>query len=304
MGTPEFAIPSLKALVQSDHHIGLVVTQPDRPKGRGRKIVPPPVKLSAERYGIETLQPESVSDKKFTDRMTRLKPDVMVVVAFGHILSKPLLALPLLGAVNIHASLLPKYRGPAPIQRALINGDKETGVTSIRLDTGLDTGDILLSRKTSIKPDDTSETLHDRLAEMGADILIETLTGFAENRILPIPQDHGKASYAPMLKKEDGRIDWRLPARKIESLIRGTTPWPGAFTFHIGKRLKIFRARVIPSSCEEAPGSVIKGFPDELRIATGKGILSIVEIQSESGKRLPVEIFLRGYPLPPGSLLD
>lgn len=304
MGTPQFAATSLEAIVQSGFPVGLVVTQPDRRKGRGRKMVPPPVKLSAERFGIRTLQPESVLNPELVDAASRVKPDILVVVAFGQILPKSLLDLPRLGAMNIHASLLPKYRGPAPIQWALINGDHETGVTSIQMDEGLDTGDILLRKKTIIQPDDTSETLHNRLAELGAQILIETLTGLTENKILPEPQDHAKASYAPMLKKEDGRIDWHRSAREIESLIRGTTPWPGAFTFHNGKRLKIFQAHAIPSNCEQAPGSVLKSFPDELHLATGEGVLSILEIQSESGKRLPIEVFLRGYRISPGSIME
>jgi len=303
MGTPEFSVPSLEALVHSGYHILLAVTQPDRPKGRGRKVSIPPVKIAAGRLGIEILQPSSIKSHEIFDRIHRLKPDALVVVAFGQILPNPFLCSPRIGAVNIHASLLPKYRGPAPIQWALINGEKETGITSIRMDEGLDTGDILMSTRVSILPDDTSATLHDRLAKIGADILIQTLKGLERGRITPIPQDHSRATYAPMLRKEDGRIDWRLPAPKIEAFIRGMTPWPQAFTFHEKKQLKILRAKALSIDEKAPPGTVIRGFADELRIAAGDGVISVVEIQGPSGKRLKTEDFLRGYRLPVGTVL-
>lgn len=304
MGTPDFAVPALKALNKSGHDVALVVTQPDRPKGRGRKVVPPPVKEVAIRLGYDVLQPASIKTDEFADRMERFKPDLFVVVAFGHILPETLLALPRIGAINIHASLLPKYRGPAPIQWAIINGERETGVTTMFMDKGLDTGDILLSAKTEITPDDTSATLHDRLAVLGADLLVRTLNGFETKDIKPVPQDHTKATYAPLLKKKDGHIDWEKPAKTLETFIRGMTPWPGAFTFHGNKRLKIFKADPVLMDVAEAPGTVIQSFPDELRVATGKGALSIKEIQGASGKRLIIKDFLRGYKLPPGTVLS
>ena len=301
MGTPRFSVPSLVALHEKQFDIVLVVTQPDRGIGRGRKIISSPVKKTAESFGLDIIQPKSIRAEWVKDRMQSLEPETLVVVAFGQILPKNLLQLPKKGAVNVHASLLPKYRGPAPIQWAIINGEKETGVTTMLMDEKMDTGDVLLSEKTFIGPEENSETLHDRLADIGADLLVKTLRGMERNEIQPVPQDHSQATYVPMLKKSDGHIDWNLPANKIEDFIRGMTPWPGAFTFFKNKRLKIFKARVVKSESGEDPGTVIRGFSDELRVATGKDILSILEIQSESGKRLPTTEFLRGFRIPPGT---
>jgi len=303
MGTPQFAVPALKALHKNDQGIALVVTQPDRPKGRGRKLTPSPVKETAINLGYSVIQPSSVRTAEFSNCIEKHTPDFIVVVAFGHIIPKNILTIPEIATINIHASLLPKYRGPAPIQWAIINEEKETGVTTMLMDEGLDTGDILLSYKLDIAPDDTSDTLHDRLADLGADLLIQTLNAFETGNIHPIPQDHSEATYAPMLKKNDGRINWERPAKALEAFIRGMTPWPGAFTFHEKKRLKIFRAKTIVMDTEASPGTVIKSFPDELWISTGKGVLSIMELQSESGKRLFIKDFLRGYKLPPGTHL-
>jgi len=304
MGTPDFAVPSLKALSENGYNVLMVVTQPDRPKGRGRKVIPPPVKEAAQRIGYDVIQPVSVKNKDFFDTITGLKPDIFIVVAYGHILPKNILAIPETGAINLHASLLPKYRGPAPIQWAIINGEKETGVTTMLMDDGLDTGDILLSSKEIITAVDTSATLHDRLAVLGADLLIKTLKSFENNDINPIAQDHASATYAPLLKKGDGRIVWEKTAEHIASFIRGVTPWPGAFTFQDNKRLKIFSAKPILVEVNEASGTVIRGFPDELRIATGKGALSVIEIQGASGKRLLIKDFLRGNQMPPGTVLN
>ena len=304
MGTPDFAVPSLKALFENGYNVLMVVTQPDRPKGRGRKIISPPVKMAAQRIGYDVIQPVSIKNKDFFNTITGLKPDILIVVAYGHILPKDILAIPETGAINLHASLLPKYRGPAPIQWAIINGEKETGVTTMLMDDGLDTGDILLSSKEQITAVDTSATLHDRLAVLGADLLIETLKAFENNDVNPIVQNHAHATYAPLLKKSDGRIVWEKTAEYIASFIRGVTPWPGAFTFHNNKRLKIYSALPLLIDVSEAPGTVIKGFPDELRIATGKGALSIIEIQGASGKRLLIKDFLRGNQMPPGTVLN
>jgi len=303
MGTPEFAVPALKALHENDQNITLVVTQPDRPKGRGRKRTPSPVKETAVNLGYSVIQPSSVRTVEFSNCIEKHVPDFIVVIAFGHIIPKNILNIPKIATINIHASLLPKYRGPAPIQWAIINEEKETGVTTMLMDEGMDTGDILLSSKLEIAPDDTSKSLHDRLAVLGADLLLQTLNTFESGDINPTSQDHSQATYAPMLKKNDGRINWEKPANALEAFIRGMTPWPGAFTFHEKKRLKIFRAKTIVMDTEASPGSVIKGFPDELWISTGKGVLTIMELQSESGKRLLVKDFLRGYKLPPGTHL-
>jgi methionyl-tRNA formyltransferase len=253
--------------------------------------------------GYSVIQPSSVRTTEFSNGIEKHTPDFIVVVAFGHIIPKDILTIPKIATINIHASLLPKYRGPAPIQWAIINEEKETGVTTMLMDEGLDTGDILISSELKIAPDDTSDTLHDRLADLGADLLIQTLNAFKTGDINPISQDHSQATYAPMLKKNDGRINWERPANTLETFIRGMTPWPGAFTFHEKKRLKIFRAKTIVMDTEASPGTVIKGFPDELWISTGKGVLSIMELQSESGKRLFIKDFLRGYKLPPGTHL-
>lgn len=304
MGTPDFAVPSLTALYKNGYNVTMVVTQPDRPKGRGCKLMPPPVKEAALCLGYEVTQPVSIRDDRFNDQITGCGADLFIVVAFGHILPKPLLELPRTGTINIHASILPKYRGPAPIQWAIINGEKETGVTTIFLDGGLDTGDILLSEIISIGPEDTSSILHDRLSVLGADLLIRTLKGLEAGDIKPLPQDHTRATYAPLLKKKDGHINWKMPAEKIDAFIRGMTPWPGSFTFYENKRLKIFKAKQVCIDVDEPPGTVIKRFPDELYIATGKGALSVMEVQGESGKRLFIKDFLRGSRICPGSVLD
>jgi len=304
MGTPEFATPALKALYKSNQNVALVVTQPDRPKGRGRKVIPPPVKEVAINLGCEVDQPASIRTVEFANRIANHKPDIIVVVAFGHIIPKNILAIPKIATINIHASLLPKYRGPAPIQWAIINGEIETGVTTMLMDEGLDTGDILLSSKIKIFSDDTSGTLHDRLANLSADVLIRTIERIETGDITPFSQDHTQATYAPLLKKNDGRMNWEMSAQTLEAFVRGMTPWPGAFTFHGKKRLKIFKAMPIIIDTVEPPGTVIKRFPDELYVATGKGALSVIEIQGESGKRLLIKEFLQGYKIPPGTILS
>jgi methionyl-tRNA formyltransferase len=300
MGTPAFAVPPLDALAAAGHRVLMAVTQPDRPVGRGRKLTPSPVKRTALRLGIALRQPEKIKTEAFTRELAALAPDVLVVVAFGRILPRALLDLPRLGAVNIHGSLLPRYRGAAPIQWAVINGEALTGVTAMLMDEGLDTGPILCSREVPIRPDDTSATLHDRLSVAGAGLLIEALEGLATGSLTPVAQDDRLATYAPMLSKKDGRIPWEKPAREVECFIRGMTPWPGAFTFHGDRRLKIFRAQPLAVETGETPGRVLPGFADELRVATGDGVLSILEIQGESGKRLAIRDFLRGCDLPPG----
>ena len=304
MGTPDFAVPSLKALHQSDHFIKLVVTQPDRPKGRGRKMVAPPVKQVASNYGYACAQPDRVTDPSFAEMLADHDPDLFVVIALGHILPEKLLKIPRFGAVNIHASLRPKYRGPAPIQWAIINGDKETGVTTMLMDKGMDTGAILLADRTPIQTDDTTAELQDRLAEMGAGLLIETLAQMAAGSLKPLPQDHQQATYAPLLKKADGRIKWETSAQAIEAFVRGMSPWPGAFTFADEKRFKILKADTIATQVDEPPGTVVQGFPDELRVATGEGVLTILEIPGASGKRLQIRDFLRGHPIEVGTVFN
>ena len=303
MGTPQFSVPGLTALHENNYDVALVVTAPDRPKGRGRKMAPTAVKRRALDLGYPVSQPVSIKSEAFLGKLEDLKPDFLVVIAFGRILPGKLLALPRLAAINIHASLLPKYRGAAPIQWAIINGEKETGVCSMMMEKELDAGDLLLSATEAIHPDDTAATLHDRLAVKAAVILIDTLKAFADNRIQPMPQDHSLATYAPMLAKDDGLINWNKSAESLVNFIRGVTPWPGAYTFLGDKRLKIFKSRLHAIEFDEFPGTVLKGFPDELRVATANGALCVEEIQGESGKRMAIKDFLRGHEIPPGSIL-
>jgi methionyl-tRNA formyltransferase len=304
MGTPDFAVPALQALHDHGDQLPLVVTQPDRPKGRGRRLVAPPVKEKAETLGYPVAQPHSVKDDLFYEEIAALQPDLFVVVAFGHILPQRLLDVPKMGAINIHGSILPKFRGPAPIHRAIIAGETETGVTTMRMDAGLDTGDILLVEKTPIHPNDTTESLHDRMAVLGATVLIKTLERLQSGSIVPVPQNNRGASYAPLLRKTEGKIDWQLPAAGIERLIRGMTPWPGTYTYLKGKRIKIWRATISPKAAAGPPGTVMRGFSDELLVSTGEGVLSILELQGESGKRLSMKDYIRGMPIAPGALFE
>ncbi len=301
MGTPGFAVPSLKALHNCDQNIALVVTQPNRPRGRGRKMHPPPIKTTALSLELNIVQPESIKTREFEALVKQINPDFIIVAAFGNILPANILAIPQIGTINIHASLLPCYRGPAPINWAIINGETLTGVTTMLMDEGLDTGDILLTAEETITARDTAATLYDRLAQRGADLIVKTLEAYADNSVQPVSQNDALATYAPMLKKQDGRINWQQPAEKLEPFVRGMTPWPGAFTFHENKRLKIFRAIPVDKSFEVPPGTVLPSFPDELEIATGNNALSILEIQGPSGKRLQIKDFLRGYKLEPGA---
>ena len=302
MGTPQFAVPTLNALHESRHEVVKVVTQPDRPKGRGRKITPSPVKKRALELVYPVYQPESIKSEKAYQLLSGLKPDVFVVVAFGRIIPKDLLLLPKQCAVNLHASLLPQYRGPAPIQWAIINGENETGVTTMCMDEGMDTGDIFLRSKVAIASSDTSATLHDRLSTAGARLMIETLDGLADGSIKPMPQNSSQASYAPLLSKKDGHIDWNLPAQKLANRIRGLTPWPGAFTFCGNMRLKVLKAGHVDMDTDQLPGTVLESFPGELRIATGQGALLIQEIQGISGKCLDAKDFLCGCSIEPGTV--
>ncbi|BBO87474.1 methionyl-tRNA formyltransferase [Desulfosarcina ovata] len=303
MGTPDFAVPPMAALHERGYRILAVVTQPDRPKGRGRKLTPPPVKQAALKFGCSVLQPETVRTEEFHRKMADLAPDLYVVAAFGQILPQSLLDIPKQGAINIHASLLPRHRGAAPIHRAIIEGDAETGITTMMMDKGMDTGDILLMDRTPIGPTETAAELHDRLSRMGAETILRTFEMLRSGTLPRMPQDHSRATYAPMLRKKDGQVDWSQPAETIDRLIRGVTPWPGAFTFSDGMRLKIFRASVLHRDISVPPGTILECIPGELRVATGKDALAIKEIQGESGKRLPIDDFLCGCRLPDGSCL-
>lgn len=301
MGTPEFAVPSLKAFIESGEEILAVVTQPDKPKGRGLEVIPPPTKVLAAKYGIPVLQPQKIRTEEFFDNIKNLNPDLICVVAYGKILPKNILDLPPHGCINVHASFLPKYRGAAPINWAIISGEKVTGITTMRMDEGMDTGDMLLRREMPIDDEDTGETLSEKLSEMGGEVLIETIKLFKEGRLDPIPQDHSQATYAPMLKKEDGNIDWKKSAEEIRNLIRGALPWPGAYTSLEGKLLKIYKARVSEGRGRSA--EVIKSNSETLRVATGMGVIDLLEIQIEGGKKLEIESFLRGRIIKEGTIL-
>lgn len=301
MGTPEFAVPSLKALIESGEEVVAVVTQTDKPKGRGLEVISPPTKVLSEKHSIPVLQPQKIRTDEFFNNIKNLNPDLICVVAYGKILPKNILDIPPYGCINVHASLLPKYRGAAPINWAIIRGERVTGITTMKMDEGMDTGDMLLKREMTIDDEDTGETLSGKLSEMGAEVLIETIKLLKEGRLNPIPQDHSQATYAPMLKKEDGNIDWKKSAEEIRNLIRGTLPWPGAYTTLEGKLLKIYKARATKDSGRL--GEVIKSNSEILRAATGIGALDILEIQIEGGKRLQTEAFLRGRRIKEGTVL-
>jgi len=300
-GTPEFAVPSLERLIAEKFAIDLVVTNQDEPSGRGYEVKAPPVKQAALRAGLEVYQPAKLKDPATVEFLSRYRPDAMVVVAYGHILPKWLIDLPRLGCINVHASLLPKYRGAAPIQWSVIRGEAVTGVTTMRIDVGLDTGDTLLKSEMAIQDDDTAETLSVRLSTVGANLLIETLQRLERGDLAAQPQDHAQATLAPILKKEDGRIDWNLPAVEIWNRIRGLRPWPGAHTTFRGKTLNIWSAPrpALDETMPLEPGTLVADRA-RLRIVCGHGtLLEPSELQLEGRKRLPVRDFLNGVKINP-----
>ena len=307
MGTPDFAVPSLKALLDSGANVVCVITQPDRPKGRGRKITPPPVKKIALQADIPLLQPEKLRDEGFLARLTEFNPDLIVLTAYGRILPAELINLPPHGTINVHASLLPKYRGAAPIQWAIINGETETGVTIMQMDEGLDTGDVLLAEKFPISPDDTAGSLFMKLAELGGTALKKALAQLRVNKLTPIKQDDSLATHAPLLKKEDGLVDWSRSAEQISCLIRGLDPWPTTYTTLSGKRFRLFTPQVVDltdyQDKGDAPGTVCRADHNGLVAKTGKGSLLIREVQPEGSKRMTVDAFLRGHPIKIGTRL-
>jgi methionyl-tRNA formyltransferase len=301
MGTPEFAVPSLQKLIDRGEMVVAVVTQPDRPKGRGQKLASPPVKIVAGDHGIAVFQPVKVRVPDFLEIIRGLRPDLIIVTAFGQILPKELLNIPRYGCINVHASLLPRYRGAAPINWCIINGETETGVTTMQMDEGLDTGDMLLKKVVPIGPDDDAQALLDLLSVVGAEALAETLDLLIAGKLNAEKQDGLLSNYAPMLKKEDGLIDWRRDPQSIRNLVRGLTPWPGAFTFLGDKTLKVYRCRVAGGS--GVPGSVLQADRSGLVIACGEGGLLVEELQLEGKKRLSARDFLAGYNITPGTIL-
>jgi len=301
-GTPQFAVPTLEKLVEAGFGVRWVVTQPDRPRGRGLALAPSPVKQSALTLGLPVTQPSAIKNNdEFRAQLTALKPDAIIVVGYGRILPQWMIDLPPLGNINLHASLLPKYRGAGPIQWAIARGENTTGVTTMRIDVGLDTGDILLQKEIPIAPDDTAETLAPRLAAIGGDLIVETLRGLQAGAIKPRPQDGTKATLAPILKKEDGRIDFRLKAREICNRLRGFQPWPGAFTTFHGKSLHVWNAAVL--TCALPPGELL--IKDDLMSVgcAGETALTLLEVQPEGKKRMAARDFIHGYHPHTGDLL-
>ncbi len=301
MGTPEFAVPSLRVLIESADDVIAVVAQPDKPKGRGRKLTPPPTKVLAEEYNIPVLQPERIRAEEFLEELKELNPDLICVTAYGKILPKDLLELPQYGCINVHASLLPKYRGAAPINWAVVRGEGETGVTTILMDEGMDTGDMLLRRGIQIQDEDDAGSLFAKLSDLGGELLLETIAQLKERGLNPIKQDESQASYAPMLKKSDGEINWEKSALEIWNLIRGMNPWPGTFTRLGNKSLKIFSSGVV--NYRGKPAEVLESVSGTLIVACGEGALEILELQLEGGKRLDVKAFLSGRKIDKGAIL-
>ncbi|WP_301955321.1 methionyl-tRNA formyltransferase [Mitsuokella jalaludinii] len=294
MGTPEFAVPCLAALYEHCDVIG-VVTQPDKPRGRGQKLVPSPVKAWAEAHGLPVWQPKRIKEEDFTAFLEEQKPDLMVVVAFGQILSQRILDIPPYGCINVHGSLLPRYRGAAPMQWCVIDGEKKTGITTMFMDAGLDTGDMLLKAEFPIGPDTTLEEVHDGLMALGAKVLIDTLEELSAGTLKRIPQT-GESNYAPMLTKGTGHIHWQDCAQKIHNLVRGLDSWPGAYTFLAGKKYKIWRTRCTTEKTEAQPGTILRADKKEgLFVAAGDGVLEITELQAPGKKRMAAKDYLNGH---------
>jgi methionyl-tRNA formyltransferase len=299
MGTAPFALPTLRSLADTEEVIA-VITQPDRPRGRGQGVAPPPAKGLALDFGLHVLQPERVKDPHFIAQLEELKPDVIVVAAFGQILPTAVLDMPRMGCINVHPSLLPKYRGAAPINWAIINGESKTGVTTYVMDEGMDTGAILLVREVEIGEDETAEELGEQLAVLGGELVKETIQGLKNKNLKPIPQDEQGATYAPLLKKSDGLIQWEEETARIRNQIRGMLPWPVAFTWWKGKRIKLFKSRV--GDVTGTPGE-ITSVKEGIEVACGQGSLFIEELQLEGGKKMGWEEFTRGHQLTVGEKL-
>lgn len=305
MGTPDFAVPPLRAMAQAGYEIAAVVTQPDKPRGRGKSLQPTPVKEEALRLGIAVWQPQKVREPAFIEELRGLHPDIIVVAAFGQIIPKDILDMPPFGCVNIHASLLPKYRGAAPIQQAVIDGETESGVTIMRMGTGLDTGDMIAKVVVPLSEEETGGSLFDKLAEAGADLLVKTLPDIFEGRAVYEKQpEESPTPYAGMITKEMGRMDFSKSASELERLVRGLNPWPSAFTFLNGKTLKVWKSAAVQEKTNAAPGTVVGSGKEGIRVACGEGVLLLTEVQLEGKKRMGAEAFLRGCPVETGVVLS
>lgn len=303
MGTPEFSVGTLEALIKAGHEIVLAVTQPDKPKGRGKEMQFPPVKECALSHGIPVFQPKKIREPECIEELKKYEADVCVVIAFGQILPKEILQMTPFGCINVHASLLPKYRGAAPIQWAVINGEEVSGVTTMQMDEGLDTGDMLEKTEIVLDAKETGGSLHDKLAAAGACLCVSTLEKLANHELTPEKQGESTTEYARMLDKKLGRIDWNQPACEIERLIRGLNPWPSAYTDWEGKTMKIWEADVVHEDSDKKPGTVVEVTKNGFAVQTGKGLLQVKSLQIPGKKRMEADAFLRGYPLSAGMLL-
>lgn len=303
MGTPDFSVGTLEALIRAGHQVVLAVTQPDKPRGRGGKMQFPPVKETAMEHGIPVFQPRKVREPENIEKLRKYQADVIVVVAFGQILPREILELTPYGCINVHASLLPSYRGAAPIQWAVINGETVSGVTTMQMDEGLDTGDMLLKTEVPLEPEETGGSLHDKLAAAGASLCVRTLKALEEGTVTPKKQGESPTAYASMLKKEMGEIRWEEPAISIERLIRGLNPWPSAYTGWQDKTMKIWEAEVLEEDSGQEPGTVVRVDKDGFLVQTGKGLLKVTALQIPGKKRMEADAFLRGYSMEPGEKL-
>lgn len=305
MGTPDFAVPCLDMLVRENYPIAAVVTQPDRPKGRGQKLAYSPVKAAALHYNLSILQPDNIKNDDFYNQIATLNPEVIVVIAFGQFLPKRLLDLPRYGCINVHASLLPNYRGSAPIHWAIINGEGISGITTMYMDAGMDTGDMIIKMETPILSTDTTGSLHDKLQDLGATVLSNTLQQIAAGTAPREPQNDAEATYAPMLCRDTERIDWQQPAVAIHNLVRGLNPWPGAYCQHQNKSLKVWQTRIYSESTSYSkPGQIVQLTKEGLVVETGKGTIELLEVQPESKRRMMASNFVCGYSITPGNMFE
>ncbi|MBQ9736861.1 MAG: methionyl-tRNA formyltransferase [Clostridia bacterium] len=303
MGTPEFAVPCLKALIDNGHNVCGVITQPDKPQGRGHKLTPPPVKVLAEENNIEVFQPQTLKNFEFREQLERLVPEMIVVVAYGKILPEYILNFPKYGCINIHASLLPKYRGAGPIQWSVVNCEKKTGITSMLMEKGLDTGDMLLKAETDIGEYETAGELHDRLMVMGAELLLETVKQAENCELNPIPQNDAESTYAPMISKETALIDWSRSAKEVMGLVLGMNPWPVAHTLYKGESLKIYKAQ-ISGKGKGKSGQIVNASENGIEVVCGDGFkILATEVQFAGSKRMSVRDYLNGHTIEVGEIL-
>lgn len=305
MGTPDFAIPSLKMLIENKYNVVAVITQSDKPKGRGKKICEPPVKQYARSINLEVLQPTKLKEEEFVKSIIDLKPELFITVAYGKILPKVILDIPPLGCINVHGSLLPKYRGASPINRCIMNGDKYTGITTMFTDLDMDTGDMILNEKVEIHDEMTAGQLHDIMSEVGAKVLKETLVLLEQGNVTRTPQKHEEATYAPLMKKNDGKIDWNKSCEEIINIIRGTNPWPAAFTCYQGDRMKIWHGeKAIETFEDKKPGTICKVDSEGITVACGEGFLIIREVQFDSCRKMCVNDYICGHIIVEGEILE